>query len=147
MKIGIITQPLLNNYGGILQNFALQQVLLDHGHKPITMDWRDNPSRWKETLINLKREILHILNGSPNLLYKLTDRENDIISKNNRNFIDANIITSSILYNSIEFRKFAEEREIEAFVVGSGFENGDAAGAEPAAHGGGARASFTAVIG
>lgn len=119
MKIGILTQPLLNNYGGLLQNFALQQVLLDNGHKPITMDWRDNPSRWKGTLINLKREILHIFNGSHNHLYNPTNRENAIISKNNRNFIDANIITSSILYNSIEFRKFTEEREIEAFVVGS----------------------------
>ena len=27
MKIGILTQPLLNNYGGLLQNYALQEVL------------------------------------------------------------------------------------------------------------------------
>ena len=27
MKIGIITQPLNANYGGLLQNYALQQVL------------------------------------------------------------------------------------------------------------------------
>lgn len=26
MKIGIITQPLHTNYGGLLQNYALQQV-------------------------------------------------------------------------------------------------------------------------
>lgn len=37
MKIGIITQPLYKNYGGILQNYALQQVLKRMGHKPITM--------------------------------------------------------------------------------------------------------------
>lgn len=38
MKIGIITQPLSNNYGGLLQNWALQQVLLANGHDPITLD-------------------------------------------------------------------------------------------------------------
>lgn len=27
MKIGILTQPLQTNYGGLLQNYALQQVL------------------------------------------------------------------------------------------------------------------------
>lgn len=36
MKIGIITMPLLMNYGGILQNYALQTVLRDLGHNPIT---------------------------------------------------------------------------------------------------------------
>ena len=28
MKIGILTSPLKSNYGGILQNWALQQVLI-----------------------------------------------------------------------------------------------------------------------
>lgn len=35
MKIGILTSPLKSNYGGILQNWALQQVLIKLGHKPI----------------------------------------------------------------------------------------------------------------
>ena len=38
MKIGIITQPLQNNYGGILQNYALQDVLKKMGHEVITID-------------------------------------------------------------------------------------------------------------
>ncbi len=38
MNIAIITQPLRNNYGGVLQNYALQQVLLDLGHNPTTID-------------------------------------------------------------------------------------------------------------
>ena len=33
MKIGIITQPLHTNYGGLLQNFALQKVLSAFGHE------------------------------------------------------------------------------------------------------------------
>lgn len=39
MKIGIVTQPLIGNYGGIIQNFALQQVLIRLGHKPVTLDY------------------------------------------------------------------------------------------------------------
>lgn len=39
MKIALITLPLENNYGGILQNYALQQVLRSMGHHPVTMRW------------------------------------------------------------------------------------------------------------
>jgi len=37
MKVGIITMPLCANYGGTLQNWALQQVLIRMGHEPITL--------------------------------------------------------------------------------------------------------------
>ena len=37
MKIGIATMPLCANYGGTLQNYALQKVLTDLGHEPITL--------------------------------------------------------------------------------------------------------------
>ena len=38
MRIAILTQPLRYNYGGILQNFALQTVLHRMGHKVVTLD-------------------------------------------------------------------------------------------------------------
>ena len=38
MKIGILTQTLHTNYGGLLQNYALQQVLIRAGHEPCTID-------------------------------------------------------------------------------------------------------------
>lgn len=38
MKIGILTQHFLLNYGGIIQNFALQQVLMKLGHEPLTFE-------------------------------------------------------------------------------------------------------------
>ena len=37
MKVGIITMPLCANYGGTLQNWALQQALIRMGHEPITL--------------------------------------------------------------------------------------------------------------
>lgn len=38
MKIAILTQPLRANYGGVLQNYALQQILIKFGHTPITIE-------------------------------------------------------------------------------------------------------------
>lgn len=38
MKIAVVTLPLLENYGGLLQNFALQQSLKKLGHSPKTVD-------------------------------------------------------------------------------------------------------------
>lgn len=37
MKTGIVTQPLSNNFGGIIQNYALQEVLRTLGHDSITI--------------------------------------------------------------------------------------------------------------
>lgn len=42
MKIGILTQPLASNYGGILQNYALQTVLKRLGHNPYTIYYGQN---------------------------------------------------------------------------------------------------------
>ncbi len=39
MKIGIVTQPLYRNYGGILQAWALQEKLRKMGHEPQTIDY------------------------------------------------------------------------------------------------------------
>lgn len=52
MNIGIITQPLACNYGGILQNYALQQALIKLGHIPYTFDiGRFTWSDWSKIVI------------------------------------------------------------------------------------------------
>lgn len=57
MKIGILTQHFLLNYGGIIQNFALQRVLMKLGHAPLTFehDTCYSRTRW------LLRTVKHIL--------------------------------------------------------------------------------------
>lgn len=52
MRIGIITMPLAYNYGAILQNYALQQILYRLGHIPITIDYLP---------VSYKRKIKHII--------------------------------------------------------------------------------------
>lgn len=61
MKIGIITQPLASNYGGILQNYALQQVLKRMGHEVWTIDY--NTFNWVNWLDNAWRVVAHKLLG------------------------------------------------------------------------------------
>ena len=61
MKIGIITLPLLNNYGGNLQNLALQSALTKLGHNPMTIDFLRIPTQslliymcsWLKTLLSI----------------------------------------------------------------------------------------------
>ena len=64
MKIGIITQPLLANYGGILQNFAMQRVLAQLGHEPRTIDYTLRNSLWR----CLRHRIRHYLKGGKGML-------------------------------------------------------------------------------
>ncbi len=44
MKIGILTVPFNNNYGGFLQAFALKKVLQDMGHEEVFINRRRNKS-------------------------------------------------------------------------------------------------------
>lgn len=60
MRIGIVTQPLSRNYGGILQNYALQQVLKRMGHEVWTISYnRFTWLRWAN--INSKVFVHRIL--------------------------------------------------------------------------------------
>lgn len=71
MKIGILTQPLHSNYGGLLQNYALQQTLIRLGHEVETIDW-EGGSGLHETLYRIKIRVLHTLfpNKYPQLKYR-----------------------------------------------------------------------------
>ena len=57
MKIGIVTQPLHNNYGGLLQNYALQQVLKRLGHEPKTIDFVGRSS-FTRYLLSICKQLL-----------------------------------------------------------------------------------------
>lgn len=71
MKVAIITQPLLNNYGGLLQNYALQKVLSVLGCQPITIDYlrtiRPNIIKYIGGLV--KNFILFILQKRKNIIW------------------------------------------------------------------------------
>ncbi len=85
MKINILTQPLFTNYGGILQNYALQTVLRRMGHEPLTVNV---PARkpgknvvWKDTVkavINFARRIRGDYNSPFLSPYKCLCKEHEL---------------------------------------------------------------------
>lgn len=54
MRIGILTQHFLLNYGGIIQNYALQQVLIRLGHCPLTFEHDTCYSHFRWMLRSIK---------------------------------------------------------------------------------------------
>ena len=103
MNIAILTQPLHNNYGGNLQNFALQKVLKDLGHEPITID-RHSPIslRTKLRLVYFKRLLLHYLKGEPKPsfnAYFISKKQQADIRQEISRFIDTHITYTPRLYS------------------------------------------------
>ena len=117
MKIGILTQPLLDNYGGLLQAYALKEVLHDMGHEVLiinrqsrtTLPWRKYAYFAKSLLI--KRRI------HPNLFLKATCREE--LSRETRRFSDKYIPNLSQLITDNEGMQKLNNMDFDAYIVGS----------------------------
>lgn len=121
MKIGILTQPLQANYGGLLQNYALQQTLVRAGHNVETIDWKSCGNGIHEQLYHVKVRILHALfpNRYPQLGYDPNDKERAIIQRNTNHFINAYLNHTVPMHSLNEFRHQANIGKYDAFVVGS----------------------------
>ena len=117
MRIGIYTQPLRLNYGGILQNWALQTVLKRMGHQVVTLDPCPYLTlSWKQKPIRYAKRIVRKLLGKPTILFyeDKKNREYDIQSQHLRHFISANI-------NRLEFNSVNELQatSYDALIAGS----------------------------
>lgn len=92
MKIAILTQPLRFNFGGILQNFALQTVLRRMGHEVVTLDPRRYQySWWEYPLLTMRHLAARYLKGykDANLFAEYNkDKETRKIGVNTFRFID-----------------------------------------------------------
>ena len=118
MRIAIITLPLHGNYGGILQNYALQTVLKRMGHTvetPIPPKTLHQPL-WRKPLAYGKRAVMkYVLRRNVRIFYEeWYNRTQPILLKNMRRFVSEHIATR-------EVKRFSDIRqgEYDAFVVGS----------------------------
>lgn len=117
MNIGIVTLPLRTNYGGLLQAYALQKVLLRMGHTPVTftrvahesLDWK-TPVRWaKRFLCNPFRD-----KKTPVFYELIFNRTYSTVSQHTQGFIDRNITTRVIRsWNEMK------ESDYDLLIVGS----------------------------
>ncbi|MFI3298110.1 MAG: polysaccharide pyruvyl transferase family protein [bacterium] len=128
MKICILTQALRNNYGGLLQAYALQKILLDMGHDVVTDKFG---AKIEITLFGrvlhyvysfIKRYVFNKVNYDP-FKYLLTRydkeaKERRIISQNTDRFIEKHIKTIDF-FNGRTRPHTATLNQFDAIVVGS----------------------------
>lgn len=121
MKIGILTQPLRTNYGGLIQNYALQQVLKGMGHEVETVDWMEEYSRLRMMLIHTKNTLLsYIRKDIEKPGYKPTAAEYAVISQNTRRFVERYInVCPQHVSHEEEFRIVDSLFGYDAYIVGS----------------------------
>ncbi len=122
MKIGILTQPLRYNYGGILQNYALQKVLIDMGNDVITIDQKEQ--------IYLKYHFVRVLSAIKTLLFKLLGRGQNrkypetrwSEAKKGRSiqvFTDSRVHHTPTIKSSRKIKRYIKSEGFAAIVVGS----------------------------
>ena len=121
MKIGILTQPLHSNYGGLLQCFALQTVLNRLGHKTWVVR-RDYYGMKKISSITI---IIHYIKQVVKFLLgrgfvKPYQCQINFVRKNTRKFISKYITRQTEhLTNNESLKKCHEKHKFDAYVVGS----------------------------
>lgn len=115
MRTGIVTQIMAKNYGGILQNWALQQVLKDLGHEPVTIDVGLKYS-FSRYLLGCANVMFYNFLGKHRLFPQIPFRGKSI-PKITGEFIFQNILTTKPMkeYSS----QIIEKYNIEALIVGS----------------------------
>lgn len=120
MKIGILTQPLHSNYGGLLQNYALQQILLRAGFEVETIDWC-GAKGIRESLCRIKLRILHAIFPRRYSKPKYAPNYNEIsvIRRNTNDFINKYINHTKVVSSKSMFAKRADSGKYDVFVVGS----------------------------
>lgn len=124
MKLGILTQPLHINYGGLLQNYALQQVLIRAGHEVETIDWQSPKAGWLRICLSrvkwtLLSAILPHKYKKPKFNYQPTGKEMATIRRNTNHFMDAYIRHTPFVQSLNGFARQAEKGQYDGYVVGS----------------------------
>lgn len=118
MKIGIITLPLLGNYGGILQNYALQTVLKRMGHtvETIVLPWQLRYPLWRNLLAYCKRSFKkYVLRRKCLIFYeKWFNTTQPYLIRFIQSFVHEHISTRHIA----RFQEL-KDGDYDAFVVGS----------------------------
>ncbi len=120
MKIAILTQPLHNNYGGLLQAFALQKYLKEQGNEVMTVDFAWNQKlRYfgvKSILGNIIRK--YILRRNIRSIFPITNEEKRRIGQHTDRFTAEYIRTTQKVY-SVDEMSYIKNYQFDAYVVGS----------------------------
>ncbi|WP_139856281.1 polysaccharide pyruvyl transferase family protein [Aequorivita sinensis] len=116
-KIAILTQPLKNNYGGIIQNYAMQKLLVDRGYNTVTINRRKGDTRSKPIILASKFKAFFkkyvLQQKTPTYL------DYDKIAENNLRFIKKYINWSPLIESTDGLADFINKENFNGVVVGS----------------------------
>ena len=115
MRIGILTQPIHTNYGGIIQAFALQTILTRLGHKVYIIN-RDNRT-WLWLFLHRCIRFIYDLTGHDYVCPM--NGELVILQRNQSKFINKELHLTKRVNTSNALRQLCTELNLEGYVVGS----------------------------
>jgi hypothetical protein len=119
-KIGILTQHLHNNYGGLLQAYALQKILHKQGNDVLTIDFPriEKPRLWgiEQILRNIIRK--YLLRRNLKSIFPITEEQKASIGRETRRFVAENIRTTQKITNIDQF-SYLDSYQFDAYIVGS----------------------------
>lgn len=119
MKIGILTVPFNNNYGGYLQCYALMKTLRNLGHEPVVINRRQNIEL--QVVNRIKAFVANKLLGDKSRMYNVKTMEAYYAMKgiNMYPFVKKYLTPMTLpLYNSSNYRDL-DYLKLDAVIVGS----------------------------
>ncbi|MCP2043981.1 polysaccharide pyruvyl transferase family protein [Pontibacter sp. HSC-36F09] len=120
-KVGILTQPLHNNYGGLLQAYALQKTIKSFGHDAWIINRKYNRRGLLKELKSYAEVFIqgHILNNKDFVIQYPTRKEKLKIGKHTAYFTDKYISPITSLIDSDDSMYMLQKEDFDAYVVGS----------------------------
>lgn len=119
MKIGILTLPIAENYGGILQAIALYRYLYNQGHDVVLIYKETQQIVWKKVIIEILLKVPFHNFKNIKINNKL-NKERLERKKFHRPFIENEIFKiSGDLYTKQDLENFAKKENFDAVIVGS----------------------------
>lgn len=122
MRIGILTQPLYINYGGLVQCYALQTVLQRMGHETIVLQREfKREYSFKGGCVYYAKHMVKLLIGKKTQWhYYVSQEKRDYIAKNTNKFIEKHINPrSKHCYTTEELKQEVACLGVDAIIVGS----------------------------
>lgn len=118
MKIAIMTQPLGHNYGGIMQAWALQQVLKNAGHDPVTVDRQPDAKSPAYNAARIGYRFVQKMMGKRKGPINI-ERHLPYILQNTQAFIDQHISMSERIDSTVKLKAHFEREQYDAVIIGS----------------------------
>jgi|SaaInlStandDraft_1057018.scaffolds.fasta_scaffold44531_2 hypothetical protein len=112
-KVGILTLPISENYGGILQCYALQEAVKDLGYSPHIMSiGKRNSFRFKQII----KDILRLIPFQDFNNYRSTEKRKKIL----KGFIDSKFHNKSLLLTGDQaLSDYTANNDLFSIIVGS----------------------------